>query len=258
MRLNIDVTMHYGFTQANTVFLALEAAHTDGQEIAEEWITFGDATIDRITGDSGVGQRVWARVPGNEMYLTYQAKVDVTRKNVPLDSLSAVPIHQLPSEVAPYLRPSRYVQSDKFVAFVGKRFGDLSGGAKVAAIRDWIEDNLSYVPGSSDADTNVLETFAGRQGVCRDYAHLICAMVRAAQIPARMVAAYGPDVWPADFHAVAEVWLDGAWHLVDPTGMGTPDTLAKIAVGRDAYDIAFMESQAPANLIYQAVSVVRG
>ena len=138
MRLNIDVTMHYGFTQANTVFLALEAAHTDGQEIAEEWITFGDATIDRITGDSGVGQRVWARVPGNEMYLTYQAKVDVTRKNVPLDSLSAVPIHQLPSEVAPYLRPSRYVQSDKFVAFVGKRFGDLTGGAKVAAIRDWI------------------------------------------------------------------------------------------------------------------------
>ncbi|MAM63683.1 transglutaminase family protein [Maritimibacter sp. UBA3975] len=258
MRLIIDVTMHYNFAQPNTVFLALEAAQTDGQDVIDAWINIGDATIDRIAGDSGVGERIWARVPGYEMYLTYHAVVDVTRPTVPLEGMQAIPLHQLPAEVAPYLRPSRYVQSDKFQSFVGKRFGHLGGGDKVAAIRDWITQNLSYVPGSSDADTNVLETFAGRQGVCRDYAHLICAMVRAAQIPARMVAAYSPGVWPPDFHALAEVWLDDAWHLVDPTAMGQPHNIAKIAVGRDAYDIAFMDSQAPAGLIYQAVSVVEG
>lgn len=253
MRIQIDVAMTYRFPNPNTVFLALEAAKIDGQEIEYESLLLGDATVSRITGDSGVGERVFALVPGTEMILNYSALVNITRPHNGIESLDAAPLHMIPGEVVPYLRPSRYCQSDKFVSFVRKRFGNLQGGVKVAAIRDWIESNLSYVPGSSDADTNVLETFAGRQGVCRDYAHLMCSMVRAAQIPARMVAVYSPNVTPQDFHAVAEVWLGGEWVLVDATGMCNPDDMAVIAVGRDAYDIAFMESQEPAELLYQSV-----
>ncbi|KEO56146.1 transglutaminase-like domain-containing protein [Thioclava pacifica] len=256
MRISIDVQMTYQFSAPNTVALVLEAAHAPGQEIISENLDLGAATLTRIAGDCDVGQRIWAQV-GTEMQLHYQAQIDITRPALDLTRMQAAPLYALPAEAAPYIRPSRYVQSDKFVAFVGKRFADLQGGAKVAAIRDWIEKNLSYVPGASDSDTNVLETFAGRQGVCRDYAHLFCAMVRAAQIPARMASSYGPDVTPQDFHAVAEVWLDGGWHLVDATGMCAPDTMALIAVGRDAYDVAFMESQAPATLINQSVSVIR-
>ncbi|SLN52544.1 transglutaminase-like domain-containing protein [Roseisalinus antarcticus] len=257
MRISIEVTMTYRFPEPNTVFFAIEAADYDGQTIEQQRMMLGEATVDRIAGDSGVGQRIWARVPGNDMELYYTATIDVTRPAIPLVGLEAMPLHRLPAEVVPYLRPSRYCQSDKFIAFVNKRFGHLQGGAKIAAMRDWIEAELSYVPGSSDADTNVLETFAGRQGVCRDYAHLFCTMARAAQIPARAVAAYGADVVPPDFHAVAEVWLGDAWHLVDPTGMCQADGLAVVAVGRDAYDIAFMESQAPAELITQIVNVAR-
>lgn len=257
MRIQIDLAMHYAFNRPNTVFLAVESAYTWGQWIVDERIDLGTAQVTRIAGDDAVGQRIWAQVPDNALWVNYSATVDVTRPPVALDQLQAMPLHAIPAEAAPYLRPSRYCQSDKFVSFVKKRFGHLSGGPKVAAIRDWIETNLSYVPGSSDADTNVLETFAGRQGVCRDYAHLMCAMVRAAQIPARMVAAYGPDVVPMDFHAVTEVWLDGAWHLVDPTGMCGADGMAIIAVGRDAYDIAFMESEDMATLLTLSVWVQR-
>ncbi|MGR3804494.1 transglutaminase-like domain-containing protein [Marinibacterium profundimaris] len=255
MRIRIDVDMHYRFTRPNTVFLALEAARTEGQEILHQNLTITEASLTRVEGDAGVGERIWAQVTATEMALSYDAEVDITRPAVSLNTLEAAPLHRIPGPVAPYLRPSRYCQSDKFVTFVGKRFGDLSGGRKVAAIRDWIEANLTYVPGSSDADTNVLETFAGRQGVCRDYAHLACSMIRAAQIPARMVAVYSPQVTPPDFHAVAQVWLDEAWHLVDATGMCSADTLAVIAIGRDAYDIAFMDSEAPAELISQSVFV---
>jgi transglutaminase-like putative cysteine protease len=257
MRIHIDVAMSYLFTHPNTVFLALEACNTDGQRIVQEELYLGDAEITRIPGDSNVGQRVWARVPGTEMQLHYRALVDITRPRVELAGMAAMPRHLIPGDVAPYLRPSRYCQSDKFMGFVQKRFSHLSGGDKVAAMRDWIEDELTYVPGSSDADTNVLETFAGRQGVCRDYAHLMCSMVRAAEIPARMVAAYSPEVVPPDFHALTEVWLDDRWHLVDATGMCGADTLAIIAVGRDAYDIAFMDSQAPASMLSQSVLVTR-
>jgi len=257
MRFLIDVQMHYWFPYPNTVALAVEVAQTSGQTICSANLNLGHSEVFRIAADSDVGDRIWARVPGNEMWLHYQAQVEITRSGAPLNDLRAMPLHEISAEAAPYLRPSRYCQSDKFISFVNKRFGHLEGGSKVAAIRDWIETNLSYVPGSSDSDTNVLETFAGRQGVCRDYAHLLCTMVRAAQIPARAVSAYGPDVAPQDFHAVAEVWLEGAWHLVDATGMCGADSMAVVVVGRDAYDIAFMESQAPANLITQTVSVQR-
>ncbi len=257
MRIHVNVALHYRFARPNTVLLALEAAHADGQAVLQEDLQLGDAELHRIAGDAGVGERIWARVPGNEMILTYRALVDVARPDTALDALHAAPLHRIPGEVAPYLRPSRYCQSDKFVTFVGKKFGELEGGRKVVAIRDWIEDKLTYVPGSSDADTNVLETFAGRQGVCRDYAHLMCSMARAAEIPARMVAAYSPDVTPPDFHAVTEVWLSGQWHLVDATGMSSAASTAVIAVGRDAYDVAFMDSQAPAEMVSQSISVTR-
>jgi transglutaminase-like putative cysteine protease len=257
MRIQIDVAMQYRFMRPNTIFLAIEAAKCDGQVVLHENLYLGEIPVNRIAGDSDVGERIWAQVPWNELTMNYHAQVDITRPNLTLAELDAVPAHLIPGAVAPYLRPSRYCQSDKFVTFVERRFGQLSGGQKVAAMRDWIEDNLTYVPGSSDADTNVLETFAGRQGVCRDYAHLMCTMVRAAQIPARMVAAYSPDVTPPDFHAMAEVWLDGQWHLVDATGMCSADSTAIIAVGRDAYDIAFLDSQAPAEMLYQSVLVMR-
>ncbi|ETA53092.1 transglutaminase-like domain-containing protein [Ponticoccus alexandrii] len=257
MKISIDVTMRYAFRQANTVTLAIEAAQTHGQRVLSESLDIPGAQIDRIGGDSGVGSKLFARVPEGEMALRYGAEVEISRPDPSLERMAAAPLHRLTSDALQYIRPSRYCQSDKFVSFVGARFSHLEGGTKVAAIRNWIEAKLSYVPGSSDADTNVLETFAGRQGVCRDYAHLFCSMARAAQIPARMVSAYGPDVAPSDFHAVAQVWLDGDWHLVDATGMCRANGLAVVAVGRDAYDVAFMESQAPAELLEQVVTVNR-
>ena len=144
-----------------------------------------------------------------------------------------------------------------FPAYVGSRFGSLDGGAKIAAIRDWVEEEMDYVPGASHAGTTALDTFAGRQGVCRDYAHMVCAMARAANIPARYASDYGPDVDPPDFHAVAQVWLDGAWHLVDATGMCGADEMVIVAVGRDACDSPFMETGGPAQLIYQNIQVTR-
>lgn len=158
MRIQIDVAMQYRFMRPNTIFLAIEAAKYDGQTVLYENLYLGDIPVNRIPGDSDVGERIWAQVPWTELSMNYQAQVEITRPPAVLERLDAVPAHLIPGPVAPYLRPSRYCQSDKFVTFVERRFGNLAGGQKVAAIRNWIEDNLTYVPGSSDADTNVLET----------------------------------------------------------------------------------------------------
>ena len=52
-------------------------------------------------------------------------------------------------------------------------------------------------------------------------------------------------------------WLDGAWHLVDPTGLARTDRVARICVGRDATDIAFMTIFGQATLNSQRVAVSR-
>ena len=94
------------------------------------------------------------------------------------------------------------------------------------------------------------------QGRCPGFcAFALRPLHGAGGVPARYVSGYSPGVTPPDFHACAEVWLDGGWQLVDPTGMSTPDTFAVIAAGRDASDVAFMETAGMANVMFQDVRV---
>lgn len=52
-----------------------------------------------------------------------------------------------------------------------------------------------------------------------------------------------------------EVFLDITWYLVDPTGMSTPDTIAKIGVGRDAADVSFLTSYGSVEMQRQSLQV---
>ncbi len=88
-----------------------------------------------------------------------------------------------------------------------------------------------------------------------DFAHLMAGFSRAAGIPARLVSAYGLGVDPQDFHAVVEVWLEDAWHLVDATRLADPSGIVRICVGRDATDISFMTIFGGAALQQQTVWV---
>jgi hypothetical protein len=56
---------------------------------------------------------------------------------------------------------------------------------------------------------------------------------------------------------VVEVYLDGRWHLVDPTRLVPEENLVRIAVGRDATDISFMTIFGRADMISQSVMVER-
>jgi transglutaminase-like putative cysteine protease len=85
-----------------------------------------------------------------------------------------------------------------------------------------------------------MSTFASSQGVCRDYAHLTIALLRARDLPARMASVYAPGLSPMDFHAVVEAYVDGAWYVVDATRLAPRQSLVRIATGRDASDVAFL------------------
>ena len=140
-------------------------------------------------------------------------------------------------------------------SFVNSEFGDSGGGQRIARLRDWIFESYSYVPGSSNGQTTAIDTFVQRKGVCRDFAHVLITLARASAIPARFVSAYAPYVTPQDFHAVAEVYLEGTWHLVDATGMAASNQIARIGVGLDAAEVAFLASFGQVDMRHQTVEV---
>jgi transglutaminase-like putative cysteine protease len=87
-----------------------------------------------------------------------------------------------------------------------------------------------------------VQTLLSRQGVCRDYAHLVVALLRALDVPARLAAVYAPGLAPMDFHAVAEALVDGCWRVADATLLAPRAGLVRIAAGRDAADTAFLST----------------
>lgn len=140
-----------------------------------------------------------------------------------------------------YRRPSRYAESDALGPTASAEFGSITDPAELqASVSSWVGTHLSYVSGSSLPTDGAIRTLLARQGVCRDYAHLTVALLRALNVPARLVSVYAPGLLPMDFHAVAEAWVEDGWHVVDATTLAPRSTLVRIATGRDAADSAFL------------------
>ncbi|WP_129337993.1 transglutaminase-like domain-containing protein [Cellulomonas endophytica] len=141
-----------------------------------------------------------------------------------------------------YRRPSRYADSDRLLSFALDQFSGLTGGALADAVVAWVGRHVQYWPGSSLPTDGATDTLLARRGVCRDFAHLVVAMLRARDVPARLAAVYAPGLKPMDFHAVAEAWVDGGWRVLDATGMAPRPSLVRIMTGRDATDTAFLST----------------
>ena len=258
MKLEISASLNYRLPETVDLMLQIEAADGHGQRVLDASLDLGKPDLlSRVPTANGICDPIWLREEGH-LRVAYRATVAVDRPALDLAGLAATPLHRLPAEAVPYLNESRYCPSNKFHAFVDRRFGDHDGGAKIARMRDWIENRFTYVPGTSDPETGALDSFVERRGVCRDYAHVMIALARSAHIPARMASVYALGVEPQDFHAVAEVYLAGDWHPVDATGMASADTIARICVGRDAADIAFLTAYGEIELIGQSVEVKEG
>ena len=259
----IDISAHFVFSVPQTadVLLQFEAAAIPEQEILQRNSTLPQAQhLARVAAQDDVGERVWLRVSGR-CEVDYTARVEVQRVLPDISTLDRLEPHKLPGEAVQYLLDSRYCPAGRFQSFVEAEFGDLSGGARIVAMRDWISENFTYMPVSTSS-TTALDSFVERRGVCRDYAHVMVTLARASAIPARYVSCYAPGVDPPDFHAVAEVFLadpgvpgGGAWHIVDATRMADPADTVKIGVGRDAADVSFMTVFGNAQFEWSAVTV---
>jgi len=254
MKLHIQAHLDYRFERPTDVLLQLEAASLPEQTVTSSSLLIPCENLARVPAQDSIGDRIWVCTE-DRLLVDYEATVQINRILTDCAILTKVPLHKLPGETVQYLMGSRYCPSDRFESFVKATFGGDDGGPLILSMRDWVQSHVDYVPGSSNSETTAADTFISRRGICRDLAHLLITLARAAGIPARFASVYALGVDPPDFHAVAEVFIGGEWHLVDATGMAQEANMAKIGVGRDAADVSFLTSFGWARLENQSVSV---
>ena len=257
MKLSIDAELVYSFADSTQVIANLEAAHTPDQEILSESLEVTpDATW--LRDKTAAGDRQVRACLGGEVTIRYRAIVENKLRQLLPQAGRQHLWSDLPNDVLPFLLPSRFCPSDMFMRFAQREFGAAGDGvARVMAMLDWINRNVDYVAGVSNAETTAERTFVDRAGVCRDFTHLGITLSRALGIPARAVSAYALALDPPDFHAVFEVFLENEWWLVDPTRLAPIEGLVRIGSGRDASDIAFLTSDKQCQVMRQTITVAR-
>jgi transglutaminase-like putative cysteine protease len=246
IRLKFSIELNYEVFDATSDFIFnIHAAQTPCQRLVEEQLSINQPLRPEFYADPATGSRyLRMQAENGALGVRYSATVDIDHLRAAPDSLEEMPIRRLPHETLSYIYPSRYCQSDRLRKFATTAFGHLPHGYwRVKAIQDWVHARTTFLSGSSDASTSAIDTIVEQAGVCRDFAHLMIALCRALNIPARFVAGidYGADpiLGPTDFHAYVEVMLSGRWYIFDPSGVSPPMGLLRLGTGRDAADVSF-------------------
>lgn len=186
----------------------------------------------------------------------YEAEVEVSAAVDAADPEALQPpIAELPDEVLLYTLASRYCDSDRLANTAWGLFGGMPRGwAQVQAGVDWVHDNVTFKFGSTTTITGASDVYVQRRGVCRDFAHLAIALLRALNVPTRYCFGYLPDIdvdvepAPMDFAAWLEAYVGGAWYTFDPRNNARRTGRVLIGRGRDALDVAMLTTYGHAPL----------
>jgi transglutaminase-like putative cysteine protease len=118
---------------------------------------------------------------------------------------------------------------------------------QIKLISETIFTNFEYNPYATNVKTTIAEIVNLRQGVCQDFAHLMIALCKNIQVPARYVSGYhfvgdlqgGHADYEQASHAWVEAFVPGiGWVGYDPTNNGDINwRYVKLCHGRDYEDI---------------------
>jgi transglutaminase-like putative cysteine protease len=228
--MRIDVAASLSLTSPAPATALLQVAVAD--PVSEQLTVLSGGEAAQVEELSVEGTRVHRfEVAEGDTTIGYSASVET----------GGPPRKVTPAEWATALRPSRYCPSDQLEGFATTEFDRNTPRAElVATVADWVHRRLIYTSGASRPVDTAIDTLLAGQGVCRDYAHLTITLLRALEVPARLVAVYAPGLSPMDFHAVVEADVDGTWSVVDSTRLAPTRSLVRICSGRDAADTAFL------------------
>jgi transglutaminase-like putative cysteine protease len=197
-------------------------------EIASRRDVFGNVVLD-------------LRVPFVETAIDFEAWIVVER--------FAVGPHRLPGAALAdrrYLDPSPLTQPDEALRAVATSLRMAGDDPLPLArrINRWVFETMTYGPGVTSVETTAAQALALSQGVCQDYAHIMLALCRLCELPARYVS--GHLLGEGGTHAWVDVLLPAPGDpsravavAFDPThGREVGLSYVTVAVGRDYRDVA--------------------
>ncbi len=241
MKFDVFAEMEYTAQSAGTIILNIHALRTPHQAVISETFTTDPyIKVEELVTAQGENRLIRFEIAeASSLKVTYKATIDNFCEIKDFSGIVEIPVAQMDHSVLPYLYPSRYCQSDKLYRLAWNLFGHINNPfEKVATLTNWINKNVLYLSGSTNAQTSAFDTVTEQAGVCRDFAHLGIALCRALTIPARYFTGYAYQLQPADFHACFEAYIGSEWVLFDATRLVPLNGLVKIASGRDAADTA--------------------
>ena len=161
----------------------------------------------------------------------------------------------MPTEVLGFLTASRYVETDLVSDEAWRLFGNIAPGwNRVQYIVDHVNGSLVFDYKLASQFRTAASARNDGVAVCRDFAHLALAYLRALNIPARYVNGYVGDIGvpPAasamDFAAWIEVFLGGKWWTFDPRNNERRIGRVVVARGLDAADVPLINTFGPHTL----------
>lgn len=246
IRIELQLALNYQIDASGADFVFnFHAAQTAQQKVSFENLWISQPVASQIHVDAFSGNRYMRlHAQQGDLNLKYTATIDLNHHFADPSQIAEVTMQALPQDVMGYIYPSRYCQSDRLLKLASNNFGHLPQGyGRVMAIRDWVQNHVAFTSNSSTGSTSAIDTLIGQVGICRDFAHLMVALCRALNIPARFTTGtdYGADpiLGPPDFHAYVEVFVGDRWYVFDPSGTAIPMGLVRFGTGRDAADVAF-------------------
>lgn len=170
-------------------------------------------------GDGSYSVKVFENISGNQYAQAFSQNIQVTLEN----------------QYVPFLYPNQYVNFNQNSNAVAVSNQVAAGATEqldiVTKVFEYVVTNLTYdynkaATVQSGYLPNVDSTLATKNGICFDYASLMTSMLRAQDIPTKLVVGYTGQL----YHAWISVYLrnqgwvenviyfDGTnWSLMDPT-----------------------------------------
>jgi len=246
--LRVGCNLAYDATGPATILLSVMPDRVSAHTVLQQSLTVGENLPAPEIIDSHGNTVCRVRLSPGPNWIRHDAIVSIPARadNAHLPQVEAERTEDLPDAVLRYVLPSRYCDSDRLADFAWEKFGHIAHGlARVDAISRWVHENIEYRYMSGRSDLTAGDVLQRGYGVCRDFAHLVVALNRTFNLPARYVTGHIPDIgFPEpnnhmDFHAYAEVYVGGHWFISDARFHVPRIGRVRIARGQDAVDGAF-------------------
>lgn len=119
-----------------------------------------------------------------------------------------------------YLGPEKFMETkDESLVNLSNRQAADTEEEKAEKLYKWVNNNINYAGYVKD-DRGAVYAFKNKKGDCTEYMYLYSTLARIVGIPSRGIGGYvykeDSVLKPEDFHNWSEVYIDKAWHVVDP------------------------------------------